>query len=1840
MTTATPQQTIAQALQTLTQNNPHATDGKWLESLTIAAAPHIREWDVSDAYSWAGWPEREERLGLGPQDIGIDVVAKRRADGGYIAIQCKARQLDAAGKGADIARNEIANFAAVSSVEKSFWAERWLVTNGANEIGQIAKPLIDDPELPIKVVNIHADLIAQAAAAAQDDPVPHDPADPPRQTRQQMQDEAVSESVRLLQEHAESDSGGLPKGQARGRLILPCGTGKTRISLRIVETLTPPGELSIALCPSIALVAQIRREYLQHAQAPIRALAVCSDQTAGYDPKKENSRDTGRDPWVDNSNVSASEVKGMVTTDADVIAEWMRQGQGGERASVIFGTYQSGSRIAEALKQAGVTARVLIADEAHRTAGLRRKRSRAKGGVLSDTERRIRDFTLCHDNAAFPATYRVYQTATPRIYDTTKASGGKSEDYVVRTMDDETVFGVELYRKSYREAVQNGWLSDYRIIALGINDHDAYQAANTLAANTQSKGRRALTSTDFLRGLAFTLAIGGATRGEEQGSAPINSVIAFMNTVDKSKNMAADLQTGVVREWLAKWMAENRQGIPAADFTLRHLDASNNVASRENAKRQLAEANADKPHGIINVGIFGEGTDSPSLSAVAFLEPRKSPIDVIQAVGRAMRIAPDKRMGYIICPILIPPNADPESWLSSSNMDEGWQELGQILLALRAHDQRIEDNLADLLDLYIPPEPEYERVIVGIAQGESKRIAYREHIGKPGSVELAIERVLNNESGVLQEFAPINPLPPQPDSASSIAETPQAPYPSASEPQPADVAPTDAANPGAFTYDNAPPDDAQPAPDADAAQPPPIEFTRIVTGKKNPDGSNEIRANSVARQRPAPNDGLRGAVDIPKSKTKARNMINKGEGVRVNPKTRRTKDEVANESAKQAMLKINWDEYGNAITLNLLAKSGLTGNRVIRDLNILETSVNEAAHHLRADDLQPALDKHFQLDNLDSAKRGKQADGCVTAALLMMNAAMLHQRIANGQWLSNITDLAALKNSPNIARAILRQWHRIISHDFKPVLQPAVEVIEAIEDTGKLAGLERALRHLAAEAERIAETYADMGADHAGPLFNRVMGNQASDGAFFTRPVAASIAARLTLDACGAQDWTSPDVWRAHKTIDLACGSGTLLAAMLADMKRRAKAQGASPAKLASLQKIAVEDAIKGFDINPVSLQLAASQLTADNSDIRYSQMGLYQMPYGPRQDGMGTVSAGTLELLGQSRIARAAGAMNLGDDKIGSQSVWNPQDNAELEDAVTAAKDARVVIMNPPFTNRATRMGEKFPKETQRALRNRVDAMEQALIRSDAELQDFVDKKTIEPLFTALADKCVNKQDGVFTMINPTVTLCIPSSLGKRRILAQRYHIHTILTSHQADNINLSQNTAINESIIVAARHNGATPPTRIINLDRFPMDDDETADLHACLAKCETGAIPNGWGEVAYWPAERIEAGDWTAAIWRSSELAEAAARFANDSSMPTLNQLNLTPNHTGRDLSSKFSRVASNLPDAIPVLDSKGSAAQIHIQSQPDQWWMPKNLDESVREANGGTYPDTDKILRKAGYFLITAGQRNNSGRLTAVAGDEKYVGSGWMPISGLSPTQAKALAVFINSTPGRLQLMRNQGKTLEFPIYNPSATGNIRIPDLSDAVVVSRLAACWERTRAMPVPQFRAGECAVRRIWDDAVADLVGMSLYDLDLLRGLLHQEPHVRGLGYAQYADAAELPPAGDPALIPHLTAERQVEAYALAREIWALWAADAPDGADDALYDHLEDTLLGETYGLSDDQVTDVLRALRLIHATDEEEDAALAHMAYQTREEDMKDRGTMEDLRRIFRELDANRT
>ncbi len=246
------QDIIEKAIQTLAEMSPQQTDGKWLEDLTVLVSPHIPDWEHIAAHPWIEWPERGEHFpGTTKQDIGIDVVAKRN-DGRYVAIQCKSRQLDEHGHGADITNTEIAKFASASA--GSFWAEHWIVTNGGNETSGNIRQVLSMHDKPIKMVNIANTLADQGQVTPLEEDCPHcadRDNDQLRQTKSCMQRDAVAESLRILREHERSGSGGLPPGQARGKIILPCGTGKTRIA----EELTPPERLGYRCCRQTAFYA-------------------------------------------------------------------------------------------------------------------------------------------------------------------------------------------------------------------------------------------------------------------------------------------------------------------------------------------------------------------------------------------------------------------------------------------------------------------------------------------------------------------------------------------------------------------------------------------------------------------------------------------------------------------------------------------------------------------------------------------------------------------------------------------------------------------------------------------------------------------------------------------------------------------------------------------------------------------------------------------------------------------------------------------------------------------------------------------------------------------------------------------------------------------------------------------------------------------------------------------------------------------------------------------------------------------------------------------------------------------------------------------------------------------------------------------------------------------------------------------------------------------------------------------------------------------------------------------------------------------------------------------------
>ena len=162
---------------------------------------------------------------------------------------------------------------------------------------------------------------------------------------------------------------------------------------------------------------------------------------------------------------------------------------------------------------------------------------------------------------------------------------------------------------------------------------------------------------------------------------------------------------------------------------------------------------------------------------------------------------------------------------------------------------------------------------------------------------------------------------------------------------------------------------------------------------------------------------------------------------------RESEKQAAFESHVQGVLLDLSEKLGGTIAMNLLEKSGLTGNKVQRDLNLLADAVGEAARHLHDEaGLAAEMDAHFGLDQLSAPKQGKpRADGATVAALLWMNAAMLHQRVQAGGWLGRkgIDPLADIKSSPEPEESLRDSWNAITRQDFLPVIEPATLALRA-----------------------------------------------------------------------------------------------------------------------------------------------------------------------------------------------------------------------------------------------------------------------------------------------------------------------------------------------------------------------------------------------------------------------------------------------------------------------------------------------------------------------------------------------------------------------------------------------------------------------------------------------------------------------------------------------------------------------------------------------------------------------------------------------------------------------------
>ena len=310
---------LEHALGQLADHDDDAGDGKWLENLVVDVGPLIGEWDIERIDPWAEWPEREQVLGedVGPEDIGIDLVARTKGDA-WIAIQCKGKGRSNDGQRWRLTKDDVKGF--LSAIGSEVWSGRWIVSNGdptrntATLGSDLQKAQVAFVEVGGAVRREH-----ERRTADVEDP------------RSAMQADAVQQILKKLEDIRGERHEEWEEDEARVQAVMPCGTGKTRVGFQVACGLVGEGGLVVVMAPSIGLVRQLQGDWLALAkenETTIATLAVCSDATAGGNmdaqAEDEQAESDGTDPTIDRGLVRTRELTGDVAQSAEKVAEWIQ----------------------------------------------------------------------------------------------------------------------------------------------------------------------------------------------------------------------------------------------------------------------------------------------------------------------------------------------------------------------------------------------------------------------------------------------------------------------------------------------------------------------------------------------------------------------------------------------------------------------------------------------------------------------------------------------------------------------------------------------------------------------------------------------------------------------------------------------------------------------------------------------------------------------------------------------------------------------------------------------------------------------------------------------------------------------------------------------------------------------------------------------------------------------------------------------------------------------------------------------------------------------------------------------------------------------------------------------------------------------------------------------------------------------------------------------------------------------------------------------------------------------------------------------------------------------------
>jgi predicted helicase len=610
------------------------------------------------------WNEFPSRQDFGGKDLGIDLVCKT-LNGEYWAVQCKFFQ-----SSATITKPQVDTFLSTSS--RSFqdpdqfgkrvrFSHRLWIDTTVHGFNAEAELTIKDQKPAVSRINLYGLMDADVDWDRLEQGLSGEQAVAQKKTLRDHQRLAVEKSHAYFNDHD------------RGKLLMACGTGETFTSLKIAERETEGRTgFVLFLVPSIALLGQTLKEWASQTVNPLHAICVCSDPKVS---KSEINDDFVGTSTVDLALPASTDIRGIARQCVE--AQQLQQKDHG--LVVIFSTYQSIEVVHNVQSYLNSEGRpsvfdMIICDEAHRTTGVTLKGE-------NDSS-----FVKVHEESFLHGRKRLYMTATPRLYSEESQKKAKEKEAYLCSMDDPALYGDEIYRLGFGEAVDRHLLSDYKVIVLTL-DEDQMSGALQQAISDATEGPEIPTD-DALKLIGCINALSKrakeTTHFSDVDPDVMHSAVAFCQSIKNSKQTVEAMNA--CRDAYYKILSEEDRS-QLVSIEAEHVDGTMNAAVREEKLSKLRNVPRDGNdcRVLMNVRCLSEGVDVPSLDAVLFLSSRNSQVDVVQSVGRVMRSTEGKKYGYIIIPVVIPSNVTPEEALDDNKR---FAVVWTVLNALRAHDDR------------------------------------------------------------------------------------------------------------------------------------------------------------------------------------------------------------------------------------------------------------------------------------------------------------------------------------------------------------------------------------------------------------------------------------------------------------------------------------------------------------------------------------------------------------------------------------------------------------------------------------------------------------------------------------------------------------------------------------------------------------------------------------------------------------------------------------------------------------------------------------------------------------------------------------------------------------------------------------------------------------------------------------------------------------------------------------------------------------------------------------------------------------------------------------------------